>query len=159
MGGSVPTFFRWIVHFRCLQVITKVVKTSTEILLKEVFYPFKCYNSDMLDEIYTDLEEYFLKRDIEIHFGGFNLGSGVDIKYLHPKPAPVEFRQIVKKRLQKQIISLIKYSMNTEYINLKDIMGPYVLYEESEYARILDEIISPEITYTFKRGKIELTHS
>jgi hypothetical protein len=173
-GGSVPEFFRLTVHFRCLQIINKAIKQAkvrTKIRTKDVIFPFKWYSSKMIDEIYTDLEVYYLKRNIEIDFSAFNPGSVVSIEYLLRIPAPFEFKQIVKERIKEEILMFNRWNEDDEVfriykkepvknyirqIRLDEIMGPYLYYNQKEYSQILDEISkNDKITYTFKESKLD----
>jgi hypothetical protein len=182
-GGSVPEFFRLTVHFRCLQIINRAIKEAkvrTEIRTRDVIFPFKWYSSCMIDEIYTELEVYYLKRNIEIDFSAFNPGSVVSFKYLVRKSAPSEFKQIVKERISEEITMFNRWNEDdevfriykkepvkiyTRQLRLDEIMGPYFYYDEKEYSQIFSEVmvdnVGPsislvdKITYTFKKSKLD----
>lgn len=159
-GGCAPDFFRLTIHFRCIQIINKAIKRKeyeTEIRFKEVIRPYLWYSSNMIHEIYTDLEEFFLKRNVKVTFMAFNPGSVVAIHYLTLTPAPDSFLLEVRRRIKEDIICFISWytksphSISHSYkIALKNIMGPHLLYSREVYVFILKEIISStgeNITY------------
>jgi hypothetical protein len=172
-GGCTPEFFRLTIHFRCIQIINAAVKKKecrTEIRFKDIIKPYAWYDSNMIHEIYTDVELFFLRRGIEIHFYAFNPGSVVYIKYLVLTSAPDSFLRVVRERLREEITyfiesythwsgNLFSEVFHSHEITLKDIMGPYLPYEKEVYSCILGRILSlfkEKITYTIDEKSIDL---
>lgn len=168
-GGAAPEFYWFIIYYRCFQSINKKIKkakTRAVIRLENVLHPYEFYSTSMIDEIYVDLENYFLKQQIEIDFEGFNPGSVVRIEYLSLTLAPKSFRKTVIKRIRKDITSSLLWNIwpgknRISTIHYKDIMGPYLPYSESEYTFILDKIISlhkegKKLSYKSGVGYIEI---
>ncbi len=54
----------------------------TEIITSRIFKSFGCYESHQVSMIYVECEDFFWNVcGIDVHFGGFDLGSGVSLCY------------------------------------------------------------------------------
>jgi len=77
--------FYEIIKQRCFEIIKLAIEqrnNETKIIIKEVLHPHKVCDVGRMNEIYTELKEYFKNNcGVLIEFYGYNSGSIVHLNY------------------------------------------------------------------------------